>query len=173
MKTATTLVTMMAIGILGGCAHPQRAGSITQQRAKNSGGQLSMSAVNESTTKAPQTLPAATNITVRHDVTIEEIRKHQKDNTAIIVDARSAEQYELNHLKGAINLPAGQRDANIARLSAEVAPDQLIIIYCTSSMCEAGDMVYEYLAEAGYTNMRVYKPGWERLAVALVDRMRR
>lgn len=168
--------------MLAGCAGPQRTQSLTAK-------------VDESTSHTvAQPVPPAqpvqrmdefkerkmlvsekvfiesSDIRPRYDITIDEIKRHQKNHTALIVDARSPDQFSEGHLKDAINLPAGQKEANIARLYSEVPRDQLIIIYCSSAACESGDMVYEYLTEAGFTNMRVYKPGWQQLAVAPIDR---
>jgi rhodanese-related sulfurtransferase len=102
----------------------------------------------------------------RHDITLDQIREHLKNNTAVIVDARSPETFARGHLRGAINVPAGQIATFVPQIVNNVSEDELIVIYCASSTCGSGDMVCEYLAEHRYTNLRVYKPGWEQLALA-------
>jgi 3-mercaptopyruvate sulfurtransferase SseA len=57
-------------------------------------------------------------------------------------------------------------DAYLAKIRQNIAPDQLIIIYCVNRTCESSDMVYEFLETQGFTNMRVYTPGWQVLASA-------
>lgn len=108
----------------------------------------------------------------RYNVTLDEIRDHVQNKTAIFIDARSAGSYASNRVRGAINLPAGQAHTQVSSLSQTVARDQLIIIYCVNPSCGASDMVYEALEEAGFTNMLIYSPGWQALSSAkdLLDR---
>lgn len=109
----------------------------------------------------------------RYDITLDQIRKYQKDSSVVIIDARSPHLYQSGHLRGAINLPAGNQKENIAYMHEQVSPEQFVVVYCSSASCEAGDMVYEYLKEEGYKNIRVYKPGWEKLASANIDKAAR
>ncbi|MBX3394281.1 MAG: rhodanese-like domain-containing protein [Phycisphaerae bacterium] len=103
---------------------------------------------------------------VRHDISLEEIRLHVQDMSAVLIDARSPEDFAKGHVRGAINFPAGRMDEYLPEVSRNVPPEQLVIIYCSGASCESGDMVYEYLKQLGYRNMRVYKPGWQLLASA-------
>jgi rhodanese-related sulfurtransferase len=98
------------------------------------------------------------------DVSLDDIREHVRNNSAVIIDARSAEDFARGHVRGAINVPASQKESAAAQVKRNVATDQLIIIYCGSPQCPAGESVYEYLLSQGYTNMRVFKPGWKTLS---------
>lgn len=49
-----------------------------------------------------------------------------KEGKAVYVDVRSKEQFDLGHIKGALNLPGSQL---ITRMR-EVTPGKLIITYC-------------------------------------------
>jgi rhodanese-related sulfurtransferase len=109
---------------------------------------------------------APTVLDKQHDITLDQIREHLKNNTAVIIDARSPEAFAQGHIRGAINVPASQIEAFVPQIKKNVSEDELIIIYCASSSCGSGDMVYDYLTEKGYTYMRVYKPGWQQLASA-------
>ncbi len=102
----------------------------------------------------------------RYDVTVDEIRRHIQDHTAVLIDVRSSRDFQRGHVRTALNVPAGQVAAHMPRISQSIASDELIIIYCNGPYCDSGDMVYEYLSAQGYGNMRVYKPGWETLAKA-------
>jgi rhodanese-related sulfurtransferase len=84
----------------------------------------------------------------------------------VIIDARGPADFALGHIRGALNMPAGQKEAYMAQISQSVAPDQFIVIYCNGPHCGSGDMVYDYLVPQGFSNMRVFKPGWEALASA-------
>jgi rhodanese-related sulfurtransferase len=102
----------------------------------------------------------------RHDITLDEIREHVRSGDAVIIDARGPADFALGHVRGALNMPAGHREAYLAQIHQAAAPDQFIIIYCNGPHCDSGDRVYEYLASQGYNNMRVFKPGWETLTSA-------
>jgi rhodanese-related sulfurtransferase len=102
----------------------------------------------------------------RHDVTLDEIREHVRNQTAMIIDARGTSAFAEGHVHGAFNMPAGHKEEYIGQLSQRVARDELIIIYCNGPHCDSGDMVYEYLAAQGFSNMRVFKPGWAALSSA-------
>jgi len=102
----------------------------------------------------------------RYDITLDQIRELVRNGEAVIIDARGPADFALGHVRGAFNMPAGQAEAYIGQLSQSVAPGQLIVIYCNGPHCDSGDMVYEYLVPQGFSNMRVFKPGWEAIASA-------
>jgi len=54
----------------------------------------------------------------------------------------------------------------LGQIAKGVARNQFIIIYCNGRQCGMADMVYDYAASQGFTNMRVFKPGWETLSAA-------
>jgi rhodanese-related sulfurtransferase len=104
---------------------------------------------------------------VRHDLTLDEFRDHVRNRTAVVIDARSAGDFGRGHVRGARNLPPGstaEMEAALARLRLQPDTEQLVIIYCSSASCESGDMVGEFLATHGFTNLRVFTPGWSLLA---------
>ncbi len=104
-----------------------------------------------------------------HDITLDQIRHHVQDGTAVLLDVRSPESFARGHVRGALNLPPGPREAmeaDLARIRDSFAPDQLFILYCADLSCGSSDMACEYLADEGFTNMRVYSPGWRVLATA-------
>lgn len=155
--------------ILSGCAGPQRIESSHHRTSRASRHPAAM-VVDKSGSRSNETLasgrrePSA--VDSQHDITLDQICKHVKNNTAVVIDARSPEDFARGHVRGAINVPAGQMEAFVAQIQQNVTSDEFIIIYCASSSCGSGDMVCEYLAAQGYTNMRVYKPGWQQLALA-------
>lgn len=101
---------------------------------------------------------------VRHDITLDEFRTHLKSGTAVIVDARAPKDFRKGHVTGAINLPSGEETAYFAKFQKDASPDQLVIVYCGGPDCPAGDNVATFLTSHGYTNVRVYTPGWQELS---------
>lgn len=99
-----------------------------------------------------------------YNVTIDELRTRARDRSAVIVDARDPDDYRHGHVSGAVNVPAGpQMSTYRGSVLRDVAPTQMVIVYCASASCEAGDAVYDYLLKQGFTNVRVFKPGWRVL----------
>lgn len=78
-------------------------------------------------------------------------------NQAIIVDLRSAEEYEIEHIKWAINIPAYRDKDNNAydqvdRIVGEfkkLPQDKEIVVYCYSGPCMTGRKVGKMLAKEG------------------------
>lgn len=100
----------------------------------------------------------------RYDITLEELRDHVQNNTAVIIDAREPDDFAEGHLAGAFNVPVQQKESYMARSFRDLPTDQFIIIYCGGPQCEAGDTVYDYATSQGFSNVRVYRPGWQSLA---------
>jgi rhodanese-related sulfurtransferase len=100
----------------------------------------------------------------RYDISLDEIREHVRNGSAVMVDARSPEDFQRGHVRGAINVPSNHKETYVAQLKRDYPADQLIIIYCGSSQCHAGDSVYDYAISQGFTNMRVFKAGWKGLS---------
>jgi rhodanese-related sulfurtransferase len=97
-------------------------------------------------------------------VTLDDIRNHVRNASAMIIDARVAGDFVLGHVHGALNMPPGQEDTNMDELWQRVAPSGLIIVYCNGPRCNSSDLVREYLVAQGFTNVRVFKPGWKAIA---------
>lgn len=100
----------------------------------------------------------------RYDITLSEIRGYVRDNTAVFIDARGPVDFAFGHVRGALNMPAGLKEAYKSRILESVSPDQFIVIYCNGPYCDSGNTVYEYLASQGFSNMRIFKPGWRTLS---------
>ncbi len=79
------------------------------------------------------------------------------DNSFILVDLRSPEEYENEHIVGAINIPA-YRDPDtsaysdverIVKMFDALPKDKDIIVYCYSIPCMTGRKIGKMLAEHG------------------------
>ena len=98
-----------------------------------------------------------------HNISLDQIRMHVQDGTAVLIDARGPGDFERGHVSGARNLPPGKAEDYLARTLKDVGSNDLIIIYCASSTCGASESVYEALLARGFTNLHVYSPGWQVL----------
>ena len=79
------------------------------------------------------------------------------DDSFILVDVRSAQEYEQEHIKGAINIPAYETPdksaygdvERIVNAFSELPEDRDIIVYCYSIPCMSGRKIGNMLAENG------------------------
>ncbi len=101
-------------------------------------------------------------------VTHEVVLKHLHDRTASFIDARSADEYAEGHLRGAVSLPADSIFEHIDDVTGQVAPDDLVIVYCGGGGCEASVNVSDTLRRYyQYTRVMIYENGWEEVELML------
>ena len=62
-------------------------------------------------------------------ITVEDVRAAMESGEAIIVDVRSPSAFEESHVAGAISVPLGMIERELA--SVPLNKDQWIITYCT------------------------------------------
>ncbi|MPN44800.1 Thiosulfate sulfurtransferase GlpE [bioreactor metagenome] len=83
-------------------------------------------------------------------ITAEEAQQMLQDQPdAILLDVRTQEEYDTQHIEGATLLT----DSDIAGRAADVLPDKdaVILVYCRSGRRSAASS--QQLAELGYTNV--------------------
>jgi rhodanese-related sulfurtransferase len=82
----------------------------------------------------------------------------------VFVDARSQDDYDEGHIKGAVSLPVGQFDEIIEVFLEQYPPKDAIVTYCSGRTCEDSHRLAQLLLEFGYTEINVFIdgfPGWE------------
>lgn len=74
---------------------------------------------------------------------------HLIDEGALIIDARTAQEYAAGHIKGAINIPF---DVVVSQFEAlEIRKDRNIVLYCRSG--NRSGRAFKSLTAAGYTQL--------------------
>ncbi len=74
----------------------------------------------------------------------------------VLVDVRSAESYEAEHLPAAVNLAV---DGIEATAPGRLKPDESIVVYCASFECQASPTAARKLEEMGYRNVADFEGG--------------
>jgi len=95
---------------------------------------------------------------------VDQARELYDSGEYIFVDARSPEDYEEGHIKGAVSLPVGQFEEKIAAFMEHYPPEASIVTYCSGRTCEDSHHLAEFLLEFGYDKVNVFIdgfPGWE------------
>jgi len=93
-----------------------------------------------------------------------------KKNKAVFIDARSQEDYNRSHIKGALNLPMHEIDEKFMDIAQKLAPDRLIITYCDGENCSLSHDLAEFLLSAGFSRVKVLVNGlsvWKKADMPL------
>jgi rhodanese-related sulfurtransferase len=77
------------------------------------------------------------------------------------IDARSANEYEVEHVPGAILLNLEGWDSLFPRFLDQWNPGKKVVVYCSSTACELSHEVAERLQANGISPVYVLKGGWE------------
>jgi len=96
--------------------------------------------------------------------TVDQARILYDSGGYIFVDARSAEDYEAGHIKGAVSLPVGRFEGKIAGFLEQYPPEISIVTYCSGRTCLDSHRLADNLREFGYEKINVFIdgfPGWE------------
>ncbi|MDO4538835.1 MAG: rhodanese-like domain-containing protein [Coriobacteriales bacterium] len=84
-------------------------------------------------------------------------------NDSKLIDVRTPGEFEQGHIEGAINIDSATFDVEQVS-GAGIGTDDPIIIYCRTG--RRADGVARALADAGYTQIKVYKPGYPEWAAS-------
>lgn len=77
------------------------------------------------------------------------------------VDARSSANFQKDHIPGALLLNEDQWDELLPGVLSAWKPEQSIVVYCDSKLCDSSTHVAARLREAGVGPVYVLKGGWE------------
>jgi rhodanese-related sulfurtransferase len=92
-----------------------------------------------------------------------ELAKNLFERNALFIDARTKEEYDSLHVKGAINIPYEEFRNKSVRDRIEIMKkynkDGVIIVYCKGDKCEVSiDLAYE-IARLGFNSVNIYRGG--------------
>jgi rhodanese-related sulfurtransferase len=82
-------------------------------------------------------------------------------DSTLWVDARSAEEYESDHVPGAISLNLENWDQLFPKFLDRWIPEKKVVVYCSAATCELSREVAERLRKGGISSVFVLKGGWE------------
>lgn len=78
----------------------------------------------------------------------------------VFVDVRSAFDYQLGHIAGAVNLPAEEWDRRFAALQPRLKTAAAVVVYCQSVDCGKSYWSALRLRQAGFLQVKIYPEGW-------------
>jgi rhodanese-related sulfurtransferase len=92
---------------------------------------------------------------------IEEVKESLGETGVHILDARSQEVFADGHIAGALNIPYDRFTEYYDFLLATIPMTDKIICYCWSKTCDFSDQLAQELRIMGYTNVLIFREGWE------------
>ena len=118
-------------------------------------------------TKSP-VAPEAEKPTSAHDsvpesLTLEQFQACVIGKKVLILDARPELFHRIGHVPGSIALPRDEFETYYKKHQAELEKDkaQPLVIYCSGGSCEDSGLVSETLKKLGYTNVGIFRGGWD------------
>lgn len=100
----------------------------------------------------------------------EDARVYFDEGTAMFVDARERQLFELEHIEGAINAPSAS--AGLDTLAYLVPADPIMICYSTEAAQRQAGVVADMLLEVGFKRVYVLHGGlesWKKLNLPTVE----
>lgn len=82
-------------------------------------------------------------------------------NDGLVVDCRRSNSFVVGHIPGAISLPANCKLTTLCQFRKRFAVNRKIIVYCENEHCNFANHVASLLGVLGYSDVTVYRPGWE------------
>ena len=97
------------------------------------------------------------------DVPLDDFQAYVKEKRGIILDARPEIFYRFGHVPGALSLPRDEFEKGYTLLKAklEANKNRPMIIYCSDESCEDSELVHKALANLGYTQISIFRGGWD------------
>jgi len=83
-----------------------------------------------------------------------------KQGKATFIDARSGEEYDAGHIKGAVSLPYKEADSKFVEVMSGISEERAIITYCDGQTCELSTELALFLRDTGYKNVKILSNGW-------------
>ncbi len=108
------------------------------------------------TTASKLTLSTGENI----EISVQDARRLCLEGKAVILDARSPEEYQAGHIEGAFNLPWLSFDEYFQKISERLPEDKTVITYCDGETCNLSKDLAKMLIDMGFKNVKVLVNGW-------------
>jgi rhodanese-related sulfurtransferase len=90
----------------------------------------------------------------------KEALKYLDDPATTFVDTRKREHYAEGHVKGAVSLPANDKEERFPLVQPLLPEDNRLVLYCYGPECEDAERVAEFLVQLGYNKMMIMSPGF-------------
>jgi rhodanese-related sulfurtransferase len=97
---------------------------------------------------------------------VQQMEKIIAGKRALIIDARSPEEYNSGHLQDAVNIPGYAPVGQIMGALVDISKDRLIVAYCSGMSCPFADRIAGFLRFQDYRAVFVFPGGIEAWTAA-------
>lgn len=91
---------------------------------------------------------------------MEEARRLYDLNQALFIDSRHAFEFQLGHIRGAVNIPLAEFDLRKDLVGA-LPKDKALVTYCDGANCNSSIELAVRLQAAGFSGVKVFFGGWQ------------
>jgi 3-mercaptopyruvate sulfurtransferase SseA len=92
-------------------------------------------------------------------VTLDQAKAYFDERQALFIDARHEFDFNLGHIKGAINIPLNVYE--IKRIVLDSIPrTRMLIVYCDGAECNSSIELSVKVAKEGYSDVKIFFGGW-------------
>jgi rhodanese-related sulfurtransferase len=84
-------------------------------------------------------------------ISSEEAKIKREGLSAIFIDSRPEDEFELSHIPGAINIPAVHPESKIKEYSGALNSEKELVIYCDGTECGSSQILANILIEMKYS----------------------
>jgi rhodanese-related sulfurtransferase len=103
---------------------------------------------------------------------LKDAKMFYDERKALFIDARPIEDYEAEHVEGAISLDQEKLDELFVRALGKVSKEQLIVTYCSDPECSEAIKLADNLVARGYEKVVILLeglPGWSDAGYPIIS----
>jgi rhodanese-related sulfurtransferase len=94
-------------------------------------------------------------------VTYEQMLKIINNDDFIIIDARSADNFNKMKIGNAVNIFPYDEETIVMNKIFDLPQNKKIVVYCDGGNCDSSHKIAEILLNFGYDNSYIYSGGWD------------
>jgi rhodanese-related sulfurtransferase len=94
------------------------------------------------------------------EIPLAEAQAKHEAGVALFIDARSPEDFQAGHIKGAVNLPDQAFDEVFPEMAEEIEKWEQLVTYCDGRDCVLGHALAGKLYQLGFKNVSYLVNGW-------------
>jgi rhodanese-related sulfurtransferase len=91
----------------------------------------------------------------------KEARKLLEEEGTIFIDSRHKDDYEKQHVKGALFLCPEDKEEQFVAVQPLMPEDSRLILYCYGPQCDMAEEVAKFLVQLGYKKMMIMSAGFK------------
>ena len=91
-------------------------------------------------------------------ISMAQMKKLFAQKQAVLLDARSKNEYEQGHIPGAINIPYESMQDDMAKIDS-LHQDKWVVCFCDGPPCDLGELLANELFGMGFPKVAIFQGG--------------